>query len=399
MDLSKKSVLVVDDTEIQRDMLCQLLRKMGVGQIHAAKDGVEGIRYARYYKPDLVLLDLNMPQVDGFTACQKIRLFADKTTMPIIVITGEEKDNNLERIYALGANDYFEKPFNMAEIKNRIRFYIEYCHSLKEYEFLQQALQHDFDLAKDLQDSVLPQPDRVSAELVRVSNLDFYAYCRSEGPGGDSWGMHLCERDVPFFYILDVTGHGINAAINNSFINSLAISILNDPGLETSSEILPESFLNKLNKKICENVQYGTFCAGACFAIDGDHIYYAGTSMPDLKIFQQEQTQIVNYTAKGLPLGVSEDNFSPSCDRIAFQKGDMFLALSDGLIESMSQKHKSDMHKYGHFLPGERLLNMCLKDNQSQNCKDFIDMMLQQYNNGQYDLTSDDITVLAFRKL
>jgi two-component system alkaline phosphatase synthesis response regulator PhoP len=110
-------ILVVDDEPSVTDLLAYNLRK-SLYDVHTAADGREALRLAREYKPDLILLDLMIPEVDGLDVCREIR---KTSTVPIIMITarGEEIDRVLG--LEIGADDYITKPFSVRELMARIK--------------------------------------------------------------------------------------------------------------------------------------------------------------------------------------------------------------------------------------------------------------------------------------
>src|SRR5512140_2372976 len=111
------SILVVDDEKAVTDLLAYNLRKAHY-EVLIAADGREALRLARQSNPDLVLLDLMIPEVDGLDVCRELR---KNSTVPIIMITarGEEIDRVLG--LELGADDYVTKPFSVRELMARIK--------------------------------------------------------------------------------------------------------------------------------------------------------------------------------------------------------------------------------------------------------------------------------------
>ena len=112
-----KKVLVVDDEKLIVKGLRFSLEQEGM-EVDCAYDGEEALEYARAKEYDIVLLDVMLPKLDGFEVCQQIREFSN---MPIIMLTskGEDMDKILGLEY--GADDYITKPFNILEIKARIK--------------------------------------------------------------------------------------------------------------------------------------------------------------------------------------------------------------------------------------------------------------------------------------
>ena len=113
----KKTILVVDDEKTIRTLLNVNLTKEGYNVIEAV-DGAEAIDIALEQKPDLILLDVMLPKVDGLSVCKKI-----KNTMNIPILMVSAKDGDVDKILGLelGADDYITKPFNIREVIARIK--------------------------------------------------------------------------------------------------------------------------------------------------------------------------------------------------------------------------------------------------------------------------------------
>lgn len=115
--MSKKKVLVVDDEKLIVKGIRFSLEQDGM-EVDCAYDGEEALRLAKDCEYDLVLLDVMLPKQDGFQVCQQIREFSD---MPIVMLTAKSED--MDKILGLeyGADDYITKPFNILEVKARIK--------------------------------------------------------------------------------------------------------------------------------------------------------------------------------------------------------------------------------------------------------------------------------------
>ena len=90
-------------------------------EIVTAKDGQEAIHVALAEKPDLILLDVMMPNMNGFEACKRIRESAEIGTTPIIMVTTRAEEKNMEIGYQSGCNDYIAKPFNKVDMITKIK--------------------------------------------------------------------------------------------------------------------------------------------------------------------------------------------------------------------------------------------------------------------------------------
>lgn len=115
--MSASSILVVDDDPEIRESLARELRVAGYG-VATAGDGEQGERLARELRPDLVLTDLAMPGVDGFTLIQSLRRWS---RTPIVVLSVRAGDVDKVRALDLGADDYVSKPFSLGELLARVR--------------------------------------------------------------------------------------------------------------------------------------------------------------------------------------------------------------------------------------------------------------------------------------
>ncbi|WP_225938585.1 response regulator transcription factor [Kovacikia minuta] len=110
-------ILIVDDEAPLRESLTYTLCKEGY-EVATAEDGMSAIKQFHKQVPDLILLDLMLPEVDGMEVCWRIRAFSD---VPIVILTAKDQDIDKVRGLDAGADDYVTKPFNTGELLSRIR--------------------------------------------------------------------------------------------------------------------------------------------------------------------------------------------------------------------------------------------------------------------------------------
>lgn len=114
------TILVVDDNAASRELLAELLRPQGF-QVVAARDGVSALDEFARRQPDLVLLDVQMPGVDGFEVCRRIKSKAETRLTPVVLITALAATEDYVRGLEAGADDFLTKPVNKQELTARVR--------------------------------------------------------------------------------------------------------------------------------------------------------------------------------------------------------------------------------------------------------------------------------------
>ena len=115
----KKKVLLVDDSSTVLLMEKMILAK-GPYEVITARDGVEGVAKAKSEQPDVILLDVMMPNLDGLSACAAIRADAATAHIPIVMVTTRGEEHNIETAFRNGCNDYVTKPINGLELLTKL---------------------------------------------------------------------------------------------------------------------------------------------------------------------------------------------------------------------------------------------------------------------------------------
>ncbi len=114
-----KKILIVDDSKTAV-MMSQMILKNGSFQVLTAQDGLEGVEKAVSEHPDLILMDVCMPKMNGFEAVKEIRARGETSAIPIIMVTTLGEAENVEFGYETGCNDYVTKPINQVELVSKI---------------------------------------------------------------------------------------------------------------------------------------------------------------------------------------------------------------------------------------------------------------------------------------
>ncbi|WP_028950642.1 chemotaxis response regulator CheY [Sulfurihydrogenibium subterraneum] len=117
---SDAKILSVDDMATMRKIIKSLLTQLGYTNVDEAENGKEALAKLKQQKYDLVLLDWNMPEMDGITLLQEIRKDPDLKNIPVIMVTAEAKKENVLQAIQTGANNYIVKPFTAETLKEKI---------------------------------------------------------------------------------------------------------------------------------------------------------------------------------------------------------------------------------------------------------------------------------------
>ena len=118
--MKQKRIVVADDDPIVIKFLTAIFQDEGF-EVATADDGEKALKVIEERRPDLVILDLVMPYHDGFEICQKIRSTPATSTVPVIILSMKEREQDALRAFEVGADDYIRKPFNALELVARAR--------------------------------------------------------------------------------------------------------------------------------------------------------------------------------------------------------------------------------------------------------------------------------------
>jgi sigma-B regulation protein RsbU (phosphoserine phosphatase) len=207
-------VLAIDDNEVNRRLLSLMLENAGC-RVDVAADGDSGLRRAQEARPDLILLDVMMPDKDGFQVCREMRALPSLRHVPIIFLSALTETKDKVKGLAAGGVDYITKPFDRSEVLARVRSQIEIGRLTREIvskngELLrrQACLDTDLKAAAVIQHALLPTATR-QIEGVRCA----WRFTPCQSVGGDIFNFFPVDSEHLVMYMLDVSGHGVTSAM------------------------------------------------------------------------------------------------------------------------------------------------------------------------------------------
>jgi len=322
-------ILIVEDNPVNQMLLKELLQKKGFLNIITADNGQEAKNFLQEKTPDLILLDLMMPDIDGFELCQYIRTQPKFNDIPIIIQTGLDNERERLSVFKIGANDLLTKPTNPAELLARVRNHLERRFSVQKLHTYQQVMEADLYAARNLQNLLLPDEARIK-EVNKQYGIDIAAeFSPSQTIGGDFWGYIPLTDTQLAIYLGDFSGHGVTAAINVFRLLTILEHLPKDKLAE------PNRCMQTLNAQLYRVLPpelYSTLCYGILDTQSNSfHYGIAGSPTPISLSSTGEYTLL---EGSGLPIAATQNPGDYTLHTTTFAPGDSIILYSDALIET-----------------------------------------------------------------
>ncbi len=248
--LSDCRVLLVDDAKANLDILVEGLK--ADHKLSLALNGEMALQIAAKMPPDLVLLDIMMPGLDGYEVCKRLRAMPETAEVPIMFLSSLEEVQNKTRGFEAGANDYLTKPFDMLEVKARVRSLLKakaYSDAVKE------QIASELRVAREIQMGMLPHD---FAPFEQAYGVSFGAILEpAREVGGDLYGVCAAGPERLVVFLGDVSGKGIPASMFMVRAISLARLLARDIAE-------PERILARLNDELAVDNPSGMFVTFLC---------------------------------------------------------------------------------------------------------------------------------------
>jgi phosphoserine phosphatase RsbU/P len=322
-DLSECRVLIVDDVKANVDVLVQALRDDH--KLSVALDGESALRSIEKNPPDIVLLDIVMPGIDGYEVCRRLRAAEATREIPIMFLSSLEDVKNKTKGFEVGANDYLTKPFEILEVKARVQSLLKakaYADAVKE------AMARDLRIARDIQMGLLPVDLGPATE---GTGLDIHALLEpAQDVGGDLYEVLRPDNDRVVVAVGDVSGKGIPAAL----FMAVTITLLRSMVRQFEQ---PDEILRRVNDELALQNPSGMFVTLQCAVIDlrTERVTCAGAGHPPLVVLSPGKLPRFAMEATGGPAGLWAGNAIKSAS-MDVRAGDVLLMYTDGVTEAMN---------------------------------------------------------------
>lgn len=332
-------VLVVDDNERSWQLIGSILNAAGINNLEYACDGVDGLEKVESYRPDIIILDIMMPNMDGFEFMRHMRTSTDMGTVPILVQTSLNSNEERNDIYAAGATDMLTKPLSPGQLITRVRTHLE-NRCLTQIHQNQLRLEAELNAAQRMQEALLPPPSLFQQIRQRTALIIDGHFETSSELGGDMWGLHALGDNQTGIFTIDFSGHGLGASLNTFRLHTIMSNL--HPTAGDPAEYL--SVLNNQLKQLLPLGQYATMFYGI---IDTqlDTLTYSAAGAPFPLIGHLDESEAEYHDASGVPLGMKH-GVTYENRRIDFPTGSYLFLYSDALIETPGYDGK-DMDEPG----------------------------------------------------
>lgn len=323
-------ILIVDDDELIRFVIQNLLGSAGFRNVELVENGRLALEIIPEYQPDLIVLDILMPEMDGFDVLTTLRKDPAFCDLPILIQTALNSAEDRNKAFSLGATDLVTKPLNGTELVARVRIHLENNLLIQNLENINRRLDQDLAVASDMQQLLLPEPEAL-ARIERTLNLDIAAsFVPSSELGGDFWGTELLKDGRLALFIVDFSGHGISSALNTFRMHALMAKVLSDV-------VDPADYLETLNGLLFELLprgQYATMFYGLIDPVK-NILTYSAAGSPEPLLGRQNNPDFTVCDTSGMPLGLSRRSRYDN-RQVPFPPGSFLFLFSDALSESPS---------------------------------------------------------------
>jgi sigma-B regulation protein RsbU (phosphoserine phosphatase) len=325
--LSDCRVLLVDDARANLDILVEGLKSDH--KLSLALNGEMALQAAARTPPDLVLLDIVMPGMDGYEVCRRMRQMPETAEVPIMFLSSLEEVQNKTRGFEAGANDYLTKPFEMLEVKARVRSLLKakaYSDAAKE------QIASELRVAREIQMGMLPHD---FADFEREYHVRFGAVLEpAREVGGDLYGVCAASPERLVIFLGDVSGKGIPA----SMFMVRAISLAR---LLAKQIAEPEAILARLNDELAADNPSGMFVTFICAIFEPDSGRLSLANAGHCRPVVLSPGQPPRFAVKGLGTALGfESGLAYERTELMLRSGDGLIFYSDGVTEAFNPQEE-----------------------------------------------------------
>jgi len=316
-----KSILIVDDTPINIGVISGALKDSFATKVATSGEKALAIASGKE-KPDLILLDIMMPEMDGYEVCRRLKANPDTRDIPVIFLTSQTEAEDETKGFEVGAVDYIHKPFSAAVVKARVRTHLMLREAHAQIAQQLVEINTELEMARQIQLSILP------SSTPKIAGMDIVArYIPMTSVAGDFYDFIVVDERHLGILIADVSGHGLPAAL----IASMLQVALTAQARHVSE---PGKVLTGLNQALCGKFQHNFVTAAYVYVdLEKNIMKYGGAGHPPLLLWRKSTGSASQLLENGLVMGQFEEATYDSLEA-PIQPGDRFCLYTDGILET-----------------------------------------------------------------
>jgi sigma-B regulation protein RsbU (phosphoserine phosphatase) len=341
----KKILLLVDDEPANIQVVNSILKDEY--KIRVATNGAKALELvAATPLPDLILLDVVMPEMDGYEVCTRLKTDPETKEIPVVFLTGQTETSDETRGFEVGAVDYIHKPFSPAVVQARVHTHLTLRGVRQQLAQQLDTIKKELEVARKIQLSILPN------QVPAIQGLDLAArYVPMTQVAGDFYDFIVIDEQHVGILVADVSGHGMPAALIASMLKiALAAQA------EYASE--PAEVLTRLNQTL-----YGKFhdhyvtATYVYLDMEKRSLRYAGAGHPPVLMCDGATGRVRDLDENGFFLSWIEDAAYASRE-VTLGQGDWVILYTDGITETSNRKMEEfGMERFRDFAASNSFLS------------------------------------------
>lgn len=381
-------ILVVDDNQKNRALCRQNLEMEGFAVMEAA-NGLQGLEVALSRRPDLILLDIMMPEMDGYETLERLRRTPKLKDVSVLMLTAKAGAEDVVRALDMGANDYLRKPFDIDEMVARANTLVNLFQAQEAVREHKRHMESEMNQAAAIQARMPPSPQEVQA-LAEGAGLAIAALTSpSSQVNGDFYDLRSQDGALSL-NICDCKGHGVWAGLMSMTVRALLRSL-------PPADAAPAIALARIEASLNEMLPEGEFVALAQWLYEPGpaRLVVASAGMPPPLFIRPATGEVRTLDVRGRPpLGLNRFLGPASAQEVdlKLEQGDKLLAYSDGLSEAM------DEHDELFGVPVDKICKLAAEQ-AALSAEDLVRLVWEKWRAFHGGRQDDDCTLVVLEKL
>ena len=371
-------ILVVDDMPSNLRLLSQTLAEKGYG-VRTVTSGPRALESARTAPPDLILLDVRMPDMDGYEVCAQLKQDERTAQIPVIFISALDQVDDKVQAFQYGGVDYITKPFQVEEVLARTETHLSLRRLQESLENINQRMQREFMLAGAVQSSFLP------SKMPEIPSWQLAASLRSaRETSGDFYDIIQLPNGLFGLLIADVVDKGVPAAL----LMAMSWSLIWSYAIQHPDS--PHTVFEEVNRRLLLHLggSYFLTCFYAILNPETGSLTYCNAGQPPPLHLKKKRGEIDRLSRTGPPLGVLEESRWDTLD-VIIGSGETLILYTDGVTDSCNTQ--------GEFYGTARLNSFAMKQKakSAQTVHDNLLANIDEFVTGEVQF--DDTALIVLR--